>query len=268
LFPDRLLVSLAPSGIAWLRFARWPRTRLLGAAAIACDPGFGAAPWYGALDALRTAMDALAREPLRASVVLSNHLVRYALVPAQDELSGAEEELAYARHVFARTFGGRAKDWDIRLDEAPRGATRVASAIDRELLQELRACFPRGGKARLVSVQPFLMPVFNRARRRPQGGLARLVLAEPGRACLARFAKGRWEALQNVRAGADSPADCAALLERDRHLAGDDGVGTVYAYVACASPIDAPGWRIEPLAPPAGIPASADARYALALASL
>src|SRR5262245_22297502 len=114
--------------------------------------------------ALRAALAPLARERLRCTVVLPNRLVRYALVPFDAAVSGADEELALARFHFTRIHGERAKDWVLRLSPGARGATRLASAVDPALVAEIRASFPRERKPRLVSIQPWLMAAFNRWR--------------------------------------------------------------------------------------------------------
>src|SRR5919201_456285 len=65
LFPERLLVRLAPAELA------------VGAKRYPCDPAFGTEPWHGAVQALK----GIAWPRSRVTVVLSNHFVRYALVP-------------------------------------------------------------------------------------------------------------------------------------------------------------------------------------------
>ncbi len=154
-------------------------------------------------------------------MVLSNHFLRYALVPREAALRGGAEELAYARHIFARIYGERSADWEVLLDDEPRAPLRVACAIDGELHRGLQACFAPPSKARLVSVQPYLMAAFNRCRRQLAAPAAALLLLEPGRACLARLAHGRWARLSNLRGEFDAPEAWSALLEREQALEGD-----------------------------------------------
>ncbi|HEV3008679.1 MAG TPA: hypothetical protein VGX52_06565 [Burkholderiales bacterium] len=162
-------------------------------------------PWQGALEDLTRKIAAL-RTRTDVSVVLSNHFVRYAVLQEQD--ATPEEELALARFQFAKIHGDRAKGWDARVSE------QLACAIDAALLEGLKACFPRTGKARLVSVQPYLMAAFNRSRRRiPREG-AWLLLAERGRTCLARVAPKGWASVYNGR-----ETDAEELLERERSRA-------------------------------------------------
>jgi hypothetical protein len=185
LWPERLTVSLEP------------QAQELGEAE----------PWRGALERLRREA-ADRRRRVDVSVVLSNHFVRYAVVPPQDGAATREEELALARFHFARIHGERVKSWEVRL------SAQLACAIDAALLEGLKSLFPRNGKARLVSVQPYLMSAYNSWRRRiPREG-AWLLLAEPQRTCLARLAAKGWASVYNGR-----ETDVDELFERERSRA-------------------------------------------------
>lgn len=167
-------------------------------------------PWQGALEDFSRRIAAL-RARVDVSVVLSNHFVRYAVLPEQD--ATAEEELALARFLFGKIHGERAKGWEVRVSE------QLACAIDAALLEGLKACFPKSGKARLVSVQPHLMAAYNRARRRipPEG--AWLLLAERDRTCLARLAARGWASVHNGR-----ETDGEELIERERSRASGESL--------------------------------------------
>jgi hypothetical protein len=172
-------------------------------------------------------------------VVLSNHFVRYAVIPWSDGLSGPAEEEAYLRHHFGKIHGERAKAWALRASEAPSGAARLASAIDTALLAELRAVFPKGGRAKLVSVQPALMDAVNRWRGAIPAAGAWLVLAEPERACLALHGDTGWRSVQNAK------GEWLTLLERER-LRLDNAPELVL--LAGAVPPAPPGhWTFQPL---------------------
>lgn len=183
LFPASATVLLAPGCI------------VAGGREIACDAAFGAQLWDGAVAALR-GIEWPARR--RITVVLSNHFVRYAVVPWSAALADAAEEQAYVRHHFVRIHGERAKSWVLRWSGEGGDAPRLASAIDAALLDALKASFPARGKARLASVQPALMALANRARPAVPRSGAWLVHAERGRACVARYAEGAWRSVQNA----------------------------------------------------------------------
>lgn len=200
LWPERVTVSLEPHRV------------MVGKRAVDADPEYGAEPWHGALEALRREAAAW-RKRIDVSVVLSNHFVRYAVLPPQDGAATAEEEIALARFQFTRIHGERVKGWEVRVSE------ELACAIDTALLEGIRSAFPHSGKARLVSVQPFLMTAYNRTRARiPREG-AWLLLAEAGRTCLARIAPKGWASIYNGR-----ETDADELLERERSRASGEAL--------------------------------------------
>jgi len=55
-----------------------------------------------------------------ATVILSNHFLRYALVPWRAELADAKEDLSFARHCFTKVYGKAAQQWKLRLSQEAR----------------------------------------------------------------------------------------------------------------------------------------------------
>lgn len=218
LFPERISVRVSPREI------------FLGGQALACDPDFGPEPWHGALEALRRIE---LKERTRVTVLLSNAFVRYALVPASDALADEAEEQAYVRHHFAKVHGERAKGWAFRWSGG------LASAVDRRLLEELKACFPPKGRAQLASVQPELMAAINRWRGEFPAAGAWLVLAEPERACAALHARGAWRSVTNAKGA------WLELLERERHRV--EGPVPDLVLLAGAAAPQAEGWKFREL---------------------
>ena len=247
LSPERLLIGLSPGAIACVRLRGRLRSRIAGKTLIACDPAPAGQPWQGALAALQQ----LDLGAAAVSVVLSNHFVRYALVPWSDALRGPAEEEAYVRHHFVRVHGERAKSWAVRWSGGT--GARLACAVDAELVAALRACVAKQAKARLASLQPYLMAAFNRWRGELPAAGAWLLLVEDGRACVALHAGDGWQSVQNSRGSA------AELLERERHRVAGEIPDLV---LACAErPLaPAPGWNLRRLP-------LAEARYAVALAA-
>lgn len=271
LWRDRLLVSLAPGAVALLRIAGGLRPRVIAKHAVECDPAFGAEPWQGAIAALAEATGPLRGERVDATVVLSNHFVRYAIVTTDAALSDREERLALARFHFARIYGERAKGWDVRLGDGPRGAARLASAVDAGLIPAIGACFPLEGKARLVSVQPYLMSAFNQWRSAMAKEDGWLLLVEPQRVCLALVAAQQWASVQTLRGEYPGAEDWAALLDRQQLRAGTEPAPhSAHVHAPAASKADsteAHGWKLLGLTLPplAGFAPLDDTRFAMAL---
>lgn len=270
---DRLLISLTPASVAVARVAGGLRPRLAARRAVECDPAFGAEPWQGAVAALASALEPLRGERISATVVLSNHFVRYAVVPFDAAVSGPEEDLALARFHFAKVHGDRAKVWDIRMNDEAGRAPRLASAVDVGLIEAVRTCFPRGGKLRLTSVQPYLMSAFN-TWRRSMASQSWLLLVEPQRACLALVDARKWIAVHSARGEFPAPDDWAAFLDRQRLRTDAASTGnTVLVHAPTNRKLasqEAPGWKFVGLTQPSleGFRPLDDGPYAMALTAL
>ena len=271
---DRVLIALAPNSLALLRVSGGVRPRVIEKRTIACDPAFGAQPWHGAAAALGKLAEETRDANAEVTVVLSNHFARFILVPWSEGLGNAEEQTAFVRYCFAKVHGERSKDWDLRLSPTPAGSARIASAVDSSLVQAVRAAFPAAARAKLVSLQPYLMSAFNRWRKDVKGERAWFLLVEPQRACLARIESGRWSAVRNARGNFDEPGQWAGLLDRERHrVGGDDASEGVYVHAPWsgkALSVGGEAWtfRSLALAPTEGLAPAESEPFAMALCAL
>jgi len=271
---DRILIALAPDSLALLRVSGGLRPRVSEKRTVACDPALGAQPWQGAVAALEQVAEETRHTNAKVTVVLSNHFARFILVPWSEGLKNAEEETAFVRYCFAKVHGERSKEWDLRLSPTPTGSARIASAIDSSLVQAVRAAFPAAARAKLVSVQPYLMSAFNRWRKDIKGERAWFLLVEPQRACLARLEGGRWSVVRNARGTFDEPRQWAGLLDRERHrVGGDEASEGVYVHAprnGTALPVEGEEWsfRSLALAPAEGLAPAESQPFAMALCAL
>lgn len=210
---DRLRIGLSPDRLVLAGYRRALRTRLVRKEIIPV-PANGPPHWQAAMDALPSALGRTGRGKPEVTVILSNHFVRYALLPWNAALKTDGEWAALARHRLEAVHGQAAGSWALRICEtAPRGA-RMVSAVDTALLDALEARLTEC-HADLVSVQPYLMAVFNRVRAKIGNASCWLVIAESGRLTLALIERGSWSALRNRRIGNGWQAVLPDLLERE-----------------------------------------------------
>lgn len=267
---ERLLVSLAPDAVSWLKLGGYT-PKVVARHTAQADPAYGRESWHGAVTALRAAAETWRKDALAVTIVLSNHFVRYVLVPPGAGVSGTEEEHALARFYFFKVHGERSRVWDVRLSDAGPNAPRLACAIDSALLDALRACFPQQGRPKLVSVQPLLMSAFNFWRREFPAGGAWFLLVEPERACLGLLSGRNWVAVQNAKGHFPDEQAWADLLDRERLRAGLERVPEtvlVHAPATSGAPHAASGaWKLQRLqaALPAGLSPHGDSVYVSAL---
>ena len=219
--PDRLLVAHRPGGF---------RTGSMITSVVPVPVSSeGAASWEQAaikLEALLAATPEWRGASLR--IILSNHFVRYALVPWSDHLGDEQEHLLFARHHFSLTHGPAAKGWAIRLSLDKPGECHVASALDQALLDRL-TLVAEASHLKLASVEPLLMAAFNRWRQDLREEAQWFVTVEDGMLCGALVGRDRWIALRRWRTQDDWVSELPLWLSREQ-LIGEESasVGAVY----------------------------------------
>jgi hypothetical protein len=215
--------------------------------ALACGEANGTA-WQPALDALARGLANLKWQGADGHVTVSNHFVRYAVVPAAGKLRGGAERAAAARHALRAAYGERADRWRVVLGDGGRGGAAVAAAMDAELVDGIAATLG-AANLRPAAVEPLLATAFNLCRRSIDGQAAWLAVAEPGRVCVAYLDQGGWARLRVERVRGPLADELPAALERSRLADGvDAGAGRVLLVARDAAQVAfAPGsgWTIE-----------------------
>lgn len=198
---ERLRVGLAPERVELARLAWWPGRPPRRQCSLPCTPKPGEPPWQAALEAIDAPLAEIGRRGEAVAVVLSNHWVRYLVLPWQAELTSTAELDRLARLRFEQTYGAAATGWAVRVGDGGWGAAQVACAVDAALVDALRTRLAAHG-LRLASLQPLLMAAFNDTRRElaKDGALA---VVEPGRVCVGVRAQRRWVEIASRRAGGD-----------------------------------------------------------------
>lgn len=191
--------------------------RILVSGAKAIDVPQGDGGWRAALPALDPVL--AERKGAEASVVLADAFARYVLLPWNETLKSAEQWLALARHRFAGLHGARAAEWEVKVSETAPGGARLACAIDKELLEQMKGKFS-AAELRLVSVQPFLVAGYNRIRASVGGGSCWVVVEERGRLTLVLIERGAWLAIRSRRCDERWRLMLPEMLERESAFLG------------------------------------------------
>ncbi|MBI4205209.1 MAG: hypothetical protein HY527_09300 [Betaproteobacteria bacterium] len=218
LWRDHLRIGLGSKWLALAGYRRGLRPTPSAKEIVVVDSADASGPWQAAVDALPAALALWDRPRLDVTVVLSNHFVRYALLPWNATLKSEAEWLALARHRFSSVHGPLAEEWVVRVAETGgRESPRIASAIDQALLAAIEEGIAGAG-ASLVSVQPYLMAAFNRMRPMIGNASSWLVIEEPGRLTLALIQGGVWRAIRSRRRDDPRHLTLPEVLERESAL--------------------------------------------------
>ena len=226
LWRDEIGIYLAPHKLSLTRLARGVRPKAAGSAGwlneVAGDTHWSAA--LGALDAL------LAKQAWQGAVaraVVSDHWVRYAMVPYSAALSSAAERLTHARHVLTGIYGEVVSQWTLTLADSRPGAPQVACAMPSGLVDELQAVLTRH-RIPLQSLQPQLVSAYNHWRAQLPDGGAWFVSVEQGSLAAARLHVGGWDRVHSVRIGPDWAVELRRLQTFGRLANAQAREGRVY----------------------------------------
>jgi hypothetical protein len=145
--------------------------------------------WQEAVAALRTWLrtsgESVAGLPI--SVSISNRWCHLMMLPWSDALLTQTDARRFAQSQFVATFGDAAHGWRYTLDDTPHRQTRLACAMEGDLLDALNSLAEQSGH-RLIAVESALS-IAGRAlgQHRPLA----FALQERGRVVLAQVDKGR-----------------------------------------------------------------------------
>jgi len=179
---------------------------------IDCDNEAGGT-YQSALAALIAGLKQLAWSDTDVRVRLSNHFVRYALVPTLTRLRNREERMAAARHHLSAIYGERAERWQVALNDSGRANSAIAAGVDQDLMQQLVTILA-DAQVDVLTVEPLVATEFNALRREIAKAPTWFGIAEPGRIALAYLENQAWRFLHAERLRASLSDALRPLLER------------------------------------------------------
>lgn len=236
--PDRLQILLAPSRVHCARVTG-ARARLLQAASLGCAGSAGGELWRAPLNALGGLLAASSSRAASCTVTLSSNFVRYVMLPWQPALRGEAEALAAARHAFEERYGRvMTASWEVQLSQPGYGLPRLACAIDRALVEGVRAACD-AANVRVTGMQPLLPAAFDHWRSHCKEDRYWFAVVEPGRLSLARIADGACRAVHTQRTMDDPAAELEAMIARDSVAA----PGTANERLYVCAPQARLGWQ-------------------------
>jgi hypothetical protein len=251
---DQVHVLLTPTDLTLVRFLRGVRPKAVGKSVVPVTEGRLSCMqnWTGTLLTLSQALASKEWADADLSVVVSNHFVRYQVIPWRDELRDESELTEFARQAIRKTYGRPTAQWSVELSLDRAGLPYVASAIDSQLLDELKAVAMAQGR-RLVSIRPLLMEAFNWAKEWLTNSYQWLVIVEDGMVCASLVGKGGWVVVRSFRAGLDWPGEVVAMLEREQFVVDEaKSAQTVLLHVVNGQPVELPAnqWTVRHLRSP------------------
>jgi len=213
LLSDRIDLFVGPHGVRAMRRRRGLRNVREVLFELSCVPD--AAMTVGpCMDALGQGLAEAGRLRGLAFVTVSNHFVRYAVVPPVPGMRAADRSVVAAHHMRS-VYGEPAGRWQVVLGRAPAGLHALAGAVDADLVPAIAEALGSAG-ATPAAVEPLLVAAYNAARRDMDEAGAWLAVAEHGRLCVAALRGDAWLAVRSRRIDAPLNDALPALLEQVR----------------------------------------------------
>ena len=237
---DEIRVYVHPQHIVMVLLSGWFKKHVTYKQVLDCPDLLGTLVWQSVIVTLdkallsndwQTAYAAKSQKNIRATVILSNHFVHYALVPWQAEQAklrpDSDKHHAYLQHCFTRNFGAAAKQWQCRMSDCGMYKPALASAIDSALLQDIEAAFT-AANIRIANIHPQLMVAVNQAKSQITQYLNKkaqtywLVIVENGQSCLLLVEDGAWRLVKSMRfdVAAQVNEQIEPVLQRENALRG------------------------------------------------
>ncbi len=250
LWRDQVRIALCPDRVITLHYKAGLRPRIISKQIHKCvESGLG---WQGVLPTLQAALSKTDWRNADATLIISNHFVRYLLLPWSDVSLTNEEKAALLQDRFQEVYGEVSATWDLRLNAGSFGSPSLASGVDKNLLAQVKTIFD-SSKLRLDSIQPYLMSSVNDIRRNFKKGSDWFVMVEEGMFCIALLYDGQWKRIRSRQIERDWLEEILVALEREILLDESDGqIIKVWVYAPdsrLSKPIKRGTMVIEPLPP-------------------
>ncbi len=208
------------------------------------------------------------------TILLSNHFVRYLLVPWREEIASPQEFETFARICCEQIYGidsgsvGRI----LRISRERADSPRLAAVLETPFAGALDLLVAKS-RLNLISLQPYLAAAFNRLASETCGNSFFFLVAEPERCCLLAAIDGRWSRVQ-ASASLDQPQALIDLIDREAQLLGleADAMPPVYIHAPRQARLDLPACNgVKPttlsLLIPATLAGAADHLLTMAMAA-
>lgn len=209
---ETMLVSLAPDAVGY-RIVSPLRRGANDHGTVGCTPGTADRPWEAACTALADFLADGMRRRVRLSVVVSDRLAHYQLLPWQAGIVTRADRRAYAMHRFEAVYGEAVRSWRMKIDLVPPGMPSLACAIEGDLIDALRGV-AAANRSRLISVRPNYLSVFSLRRHALRDKQLWFGVVEERHVCLGVLSGQSWRAIRNEGAADGWQAALPGMIRR------------------------------------------------------
>ncbi len=213
---DQIRIVLCPYQLTAVRLRFGFRPRIVAKEIMpvtGAGAGAAAEPSMPVLEALSELLKKPAWQKANTVIILSNQFMRYQLLPASSARLNESEQLARARHVVAQIYGERSSTLTLKIDGSPIGSAVLVAGTETAFIEALKKLID-SSTVKLISIQPYLMSLFNEYRHRISEEPQWFVVQEEGMLCAALLHRGRWEQVRMQKTTQDWQPALQRILSR------------------------------------------------------
>lgn len=246
LWRDQIQAFLAPGRVDLVRHYHGIKRRSSDRLTSACEQKTDSPAWEPPLEQLRGMLAGAAGAELM--VTLSNHFVRYAVIPAEAKIENPAELRAYATFRMREIYGDRAGAWEFGMSEWDPSSGGVCAAVERDLMERLQR-FATDHKVGLKGAEPYLTGAVDQWCAHFDQKKTWFALVERGRLCVASVRDGAWQRISNRRMVDNVEHELLAMLDQEAILfsGGKNGIEQVVLFAPEHPQLALPdhcGWRV------------------------
>jgi len=229
--PDKPALLISPKEILSLSKGRPDK-----ALQMTC-PAADGREWAGAIACLSQWCDrqkAAQGKPVEPAIVISNHWVRYVVLPSDRGSLRRSEEVEFARAMIVERYGAEWESSTVRLSRGVSDEGIIAAAIPDALLADINNVMTASGM-RCSAIHPLFSHTLDHARFPGSGSPALVACVEPGRMVIGMVGKDGWSWVQSPLSGLKPAVTLERELSREQSLFAVAGEMPLYLFEHGAS---------------------------------
>jgi hypothetical protein len=219
LWRKQLWVVICPSQVILLGWSAGFRRKVILQHILPCVPLSDVPLWQPALSAFEHWLGTHEIGRAGVHIVLSNHFVRYALLPFSADVTSHEEEQTLVQFLFEGIYGDISKQWHISLGDGAYGEARLAAAVDAQLLNKLQSAV-QSSLFRLNGIKPYLVVAFDYFHSQIKESNGLFVMVEGGQMDVLAFNNGQLSGVNRMIMNGELEQQLPNLLQREILISG------------------------------------------------
>lgn len=209
LFRNRLRVVLCPDKVILLGVSAGFHRKVWVKAILPCVQILDVPSWQPAVDVLEHWLrnNEIAVD---IEITLSNHFVRYVVMPFASQMNSHAEEQAWAKILVEEIYGDVAQQWQLTIGEGGYGDTKLVAALDSALFDKLTTL----SKLRLRECIPHFIKAYNFFSKNITVGSGFFVVVEAHLMTILLFEDERFVDVRRVLCDGDMKLQLNSQLQR------------------------------------------------------